>query len=153
VKRQTLGLLCGAVAALAAPIAAQAAHSSHAGHASSSDTDLRCLVLAMNMTESPDQGAKTIGFLGVAYYMGRLDTAGGHADLEARMEAQVAQMKTANIGAIAQGCGEILSDRMKQAGAIDQQLRQKFGTKAPAQPPAAPQQPLLLKPIPSPQSH
>lgn len=152
-KRQTLGLLCGAAAALAAPVAAQAAHPTHAtSHASSSDTDVRCLIFAMNMAASQDQGAKTVGFLGVAYYMGRLDTSAGHGDLEARMEAQITQMKGMNVQPIAQGCGETLSGRMKAVSALGQQLQQKFAPAgaAPAQPA---QQPLVLKPIPSPGSH
>jgi hypothetical protein len=152
VKRHTLGLLCGAVAAVVAPVAAQAAHSSHSGHASGSDTDVRCLVFAMNMAASQDQGAKTVGFLGVAYYMGRLDSAGGHGDLEARMEAQITQMKGMNVAPIAQGCGETLSGRMKAISVVGQQLQQKFVPPAATPAPAA-QQPLVLKPIPSPGSH
>ena len=152
-KRQTLGLLCGAVAALIAPVAADAAHSSHAvSHASSSDTDVRCLIFAMNMASSQDQNAKTVGFLGVAYYMGKLDSAAGHGDLEARMEAQITQMKGLNVAPIAQGCGEALSGRMKEIGVIGQQLQKKFVAQG-APPAPAPQQPLLLKPIPSPGSH
>ena len=151
-KRQSLGLLCGAVAALVAPVAAEAAH--HSGHSSGADTDVRCLVFAMNMAASQDQGAKTVGFLGVAYYMGRIDAAGGHGELEARMEAQITQMKGMNVAPIAQGCGETLSGRMKAISTIGQQLQQKFVPQgaAPAPAPAA-QQPLVLKPIPSPGSH
>jgi hypothetical protein len=153
VKRQTLGLLCGAVAALMAPAAAPAAPS-HAAHASGPDADVRCLIFAMNMAASSDQGAKTVGFLGVAYYMGRLDSAGGHGDLEARMEAQITQMKGMNVSTIAQGCGQALSTRMKAVSVIGQQLQQKFAPAGQAQAPApAQQQPLTLKPIPSPQSH
>ena len=91
-KRQTLGLLCGAVAALVAPVAAQAAHG-HSSHSGSSDTDIRCLMFAMNMAASQDQGAKTVGFVGVAYYMGRLDNGSGHgrpggADAEAQITSR-----------------------------------------------------------------
>jgi hypothetical protein len=108
----------------------------------------------MNMAASQDQGAKTVGFLGVAYYMGRIDSAGSHGDLEARMEAQITQMKGMNVSTIAQGCGEALSTRMKAVSVIGQQLQQKFAPAGQAQAPApAQQQPLTLKPIPSPQSH
>ena len=151
-KRQILGLLCAA--ALAAPVAVQAAPTHATSHASSADTDVRCLIFAMNMAASQDQGAKTVGFLGVAYYMGRIDSAGGHGDLEARMEAQITQMKGMNVSTIAQGCGEALSTRMKAVSVIGQQLQQKFAPAGQAQAPApAQQQPLTLKPIPSPQSH
>jgi hypothetical protein len=107
-------------------------------------------MFAMNMASSQDQGAKTVGFLGVAYYLGRLDGGAGHPDLEARIEGQIAAMKGQNVAPIAQGCGETLSGRMKAISVVGQQLQQKF---APAAPAAAPAPPLTLKPIPSPQAH
>ena len=152
-KRQTLGLLCGAVAALIAPAAAQAAHHSHSGHSSSSDGDVLCLMFAMNMAASQDQGAKTVGFLGVAYYLGRIDAGPSHGDLEPRIEAQIVAMRGQNVAPIAQACGEALSGRMKAISAAGQQLQQKFAPQAPAGAAPAPQQPLTLKPIPSPQTH
>ena len=144
-KRQIVGLLCGAVAALVAPAAAQAAHhSGHSGRASAADTDVRCLVLSMNMIGQPDQGAKTVGFLGAAYFIGRLDAGPSHGDLEPRMEAQIRQMNTMNIA---------LQGRMRLIGVLGQQLQQRFGV-PPAQHPApGASPPPVLKPTPSPQTH
>jgi murein endopeptidase len=149
VKRQTLGLLCGAVAALISPAAAQAAHA-HASHATGSDGDARCLLLAMNMAVSQDQNARSVGVVAMAYYLGRLDAGSSHGDLEARMDSQVVAMKGQSVAPIAQGCGQTLTDRMKAVSAAGQQLQKKYAP--PPSAPAAPP-PLTLKPIPSPQSH
>jgi len=124
VKRQTLALLCGAIAAVMAPAAAQAAHTAH--HAGTGDTDVRCLLFAMNMASSQDQGAKTVGMLGMTYYMGRIDGAGHTADLEQRMEAEIAAMKGQNVAPIAQACGETLQGRMRSIAATGDQLQKKL---------------------------
>ena len=153
-KRQSLGLLCAAAAVLiapaATPVAAQTAH--HTAAASGGGNDIRCLIFAMNMASSQDQGAKTVGFLGVAYYLGKIDASGRSAGLESRMESEISQMKEQKVaaGPIAQACGQELSGRMQAVSQAGQQLQQKFAPQAAA--PAA-QQPLTLKPIPSPGSH
>jgi len=150
VKRQILGLICGAAVAFLAPVATQAAPPAHASHAPASggsEQDLRCLLFAMNMSSSQNEGARTVGIVGMAYYLGRMDASGSHGDLTARAEAQVAQMKGQDIGAIAKVCGETLSGRMKAAGQLNKTLQEKFAPQAAA--PAA-QAPLVLKPIPAP---
>ena len=150
-KRQSLGLLCAAAAVLIAPAATPvAAQTAHHPAAASGANDVRCLIFAMNMASSQDQGAKTVGFLGVAYYLGRIDASGHGAELESRMESEIAQMKTINVAPIAQACGEGLSGRMKAISTVGQQLQQKFAP--PGAAPAA-QAPMTLKPIPSPGSH
>ena len=155
-KRQTLGLLCGAAVALivpaAAPVAAQTAHATHAAHAvGGADSDVRCLILSMSMASGQDQNAKLSGLVGMAYYMGRLDAEGVHADLQDRMDAQYVAMKGQNVNAQGQLCGQALQSHMTTMGALGQHMQAKFGGgPAPAQP-AAPA--TTLKPIPSPGSH
>jgi len=154
VKRQYRGLLCGAVAALLAPAAVPASAQTHAAHhaaaATTGPNDYRCLLFAMNMAASPDQNAKTVGFMGVAYYLGKLDGGAGHGDLEAHMEAEINQMRLQKVvpGPIAQACGQELQGRMQAISTVGQQLQQKLAPQAPAPEPAP-----VLKPIPSPQSH
>jgi len=153
VKRQSLGLLCAAAAVLIAPAATPvAAQTAHHSAAPSGGNDVRCLIFAMNMASSQDQGAKTVGFLGVAYYLGKIDASGRSAGLEAHMETEITQMKEQKIapGPIAQACGQELSGRMQAVSAAGQQLQQKFAPQGAA--PAA-QAPMTLKPIPSPGSH
>jgi len=139
-----------------APAATQAAPPAHTSHASGSDTDVRCLIFAMNMAASQDQSQKTVGFLGLTYYLGRLDAGSNRGDLEARIEGQIAAMKGQNVVAVAQQCGETLQGRMKVITSVGQQLQQKFGGQVPGAAPSqrpAPSQPMVLKPIPSPQTH
>jgi hypothetical protein len=104
----------------------------------------------MNMAVSQDQNARSVGLVAMAYYLGRLDGGSGPAVLEARLDSQIAAMKGQNVAPIAQGCGQTLTERMKAVSAAGQRLQQKY---APPAATPAPQQPLSLKPIPSPQTH
>ena len=145
-KRQTLGLICGAIAVVAAPVAAPAATAAHhAAAPASGANDVRCLIFAMNMAASQDQNAKTVGLVGVAYYMGKLDGSLGHENLEPRMEAEINQMRDQKVapGPIAQACGQELSGRMQAIGQVGQELQQKLAPQAAAPAP-------VLKPIPAP---
>jgi len=155
VKRQTLGLICGALAVVAAPVTAPAAPAAHHAAAPvSGANDVRCLIFAMNMAASQDQNAKTVGLVGVAFYLGRIEGGPSRANLEPRMEAEINQMREQKIapGPIAQACGQELSSRMQAIGQVGQELQQKLAPQG-AAPAPAPQQPMTLKPIPSPQSH
>jgi hypothetical protein len=155
VKRQILGLLCAA-AALVAPVAAQAAHSSHAHGGSSASNDVLCLAFSMSAANSQDQKTQVSGLVGMGYYLGRIEASGAHIDLQQRIDAEIASKKGQNLGALAHACVETLANHIAGLNPINQHLAAEFGAKQPAPgsaPAATPQQPMVLKPIPSPQSH
>jgi hypothetical protein len=78
-------------------------------------TDLRCAVLAFQMSVADDPAMKSAGMMTAFYYLGRLDARLSPADLEPRLTEEIASMtSTMTVDAIqtqARLCGAILTAR------------------------------------------
>jgi hypothetical protein len=83
---------------------------------------IRCLVVSMALSNSPDQNVKTASVLATIYWFGRLDGAGAPRDLEDQMVDLSARMKPDDIRSEAMRCGEIMRIRGKEMQDMGQRL-------------------------------
>jgi hypothetical protein len=74
------------------------------------DSDVKCLVLGIELTADPDPQLQTPGQLTSLYYMGRLNGRLSPADLQAKILAAGKAMSPADMTAAVQTCTATLGD-------------------------------------------
>jgi hypothetical protein len=95
-----------------------------AARADETTDDIHCLVIFMQMSNAPEQGARTGGLIGSFYYMGKLDGHSRSLDLENRIVAEVAKMNAASFQADAARCGRDMTKRGQDAADLGKALQQ-----------------------------
>jgi hypothetical protein len=87
--------------------------------------DLRCAIVYMQMISSQDTKINTAGYIGLMYWMGRLDGRAPNLDLENRIMAELPEMTPDVIRAEAQRCGAEMQVRGKALTEIGNDLVQR----------------------------
>jgi len=98
-----------------------------AGRADDQDTgsDVRCLLVSMNMTQLQNPSLQAAGMMSVMYWMGRLDGRTPDLDLEDRLIAELKAMNPEEFQATAQRCGAALQMRGKAMSDMGADMRKK----------------------------
>ena len=107
------------IAAIAAISVIAAAAPASAG---ASPADVRCLVSAVSMMQSTDQGQKTIGLMASLYFIGKAYGAPDHEDFKAVMETEARRMTAADIAAELKRCGDELNRNGAEVQAVGRSL-------------------------------
>lgn len=97
----------------------------YAGTADDAVSDVRCLIVGMNMGKSSDASTQTAGLMSMYYYFGRLDARSPKPDLEQLIASQVVKMTAADLQAEGTRCGSQLSERGKALQLIGQHLAER----------------------------
>jgi hypothetical protein len=103
---------------------AAAMMSGTAARADATSDDVRCLVIFMQMSNAPAQGAQTGGLIGSFYYMGKLDGRSQGLDLEKMILTEVANMSETSFKADASRCGSDMTKRGQAAADLGKALQQ-----------------------------
>jgi hypothetical protein len=111
-------------AASAAPAAAAPAAAPVAPAAP--PTDLRCLIVFINLAESDDPQAKQIGRLGLIYFWGRLQGHGSTTGIGDRLIDEVTKMTPDDLKTDADTCGGELNASIKTLSDVGQELGQRI---------------------------
>jgi hypothetical protein len=96
------------IAALAA-VGALWTVQAHADDAADTDSDVKCLILGIELSADPDQQLQMPGQMTALYFMGRLNGRAPAQDLQAKITAHAKAMSQADIAATAQSCTTTLS--------------------------------------------
>jgi len=71
-------------------------------------SDVRCLIVYMQISSSTDPKLQTAGLIGTMYWLGRLDGRAPDMDLESQIISELKTMVGERFRAEARRCGEIL---------------------------------------------
>ena len=99
--------------------------------------DVRCVVVAMGLTQSPDPQVKALAAAASLYFVGRIDGRAPDLDLEAMMIRQVNSMSMDDMRGELQRCAGILQTRGDRLKAIGADLQKIAGQAGAAPPPPA----------------
>lgn len=75
------------------------------------NADLRCLILALNVSSSKNVAQKQVGLVQTLYYLGRYDAHAGSANLEAAIVNEMGRMKGVNMQTESKRCGSYVQSR------------------------------------------
>ncbi len=92
--------------------------------------DVRCVVVAMGLTQSPDPQVKALAAAATLYYVGRLDGRAPDLDLEPAMVRQVNSMSMDDMRGELQRCAGALQARGDKLKAIGADLQKIAGQAA-----------------------
>lgn len=84
--------------------------------------DLRCMVVAMRMSESENPVMRASGSSAMMYFLGRLDGHAPNANLEQGLADAVTTMTAEDFAAEGRRCGQIMIDRGKALTAAGEGL-------------------------------
>lgn len=76
-------------------------------------SDIRCLIAAIQISQSSDSKAKEAGTVMAVYYLGRLDGAANDADLEKRLPEEARKETPSSIRNDIVACDNFLAERGK----------------------------------------
>ncbi|HEY2071619.1 MAG TPA: hypothetical protein VGG48_18810 [Rhizomicrobium sp.] len=76
-----------------------------------SEADVRCLVVAINMSEGNATALKLAGTMSALYFLGRIDARSPDMDLEAHLIAELKKMTPEDVKEEAVRCGGMLQAR------------------------------------------
>ena len=102
----------------AAPAQAQEAKSEEVQGTS----DIRCLAIMLQLTHEPDPTAQQAVTLGSAYFLGRLDAAGGTVEIEKRIADELVKMTAESLEAERMRCGGLVTARGQALAVIGAHL-------------------------------
>jgi hypothetical protein len=86
--------------------------------------DIRCVAVALKMTEMPSTEQKSAGLMMAVFYLGRLDGRVPNLDIEKLIVEQVGKMSNADYSSEAIRCGKSLSEKGQKITQIGQKLSQ-----------------------------
>jgi|HubBroStandDraft_5_1064220.scaffolds.fasta_scaffold23435_4 hypothetical protein len=86
--------------------------------------DVRCVAVALRMTEMPAAEQKSSGLMMALYYVGRLDGRAPNLDIEELIIQQIGKMTNADYSSEAIRCGKSLSEKGQKMTQIGQKLGQ-----------------------------
>jgi hypothetical protein len=89
------------------------------------DADVRCVVVAMALTQSADDQARAFAQPALIYFQGRIDGRSPNFDLEPAIIKAVQTMSAASYTTEAARCGAILMDKGQKLHVIGDDLKQK----------------------------
>jgi hypothetical protein len=96
------------------------------------DADVRCIVVAMALTQSADDQARAFAQPALIYFQGRIDGRSPNFDLEPAIIKAVQTMDAGSYAAEAARCGAILMDKGQKLHQIGDDLKQKAKSIAPS---------------------
>ncbi len=82
--------------------------------------DVRCVAVALRMTEMPAAEQKSTGLMMAIFYLGRLDGRTPSLDIEELIFEQIGKMTNADYSGEAIRCGKSLSDKGRKITQIGQ---------------------------------
>jgi hypothetical protein len=96
------------------------------------DADVRCIVVAMALTQSADDQARAFAQPALIYFQGRIDGRSPNFDLEPAIIKVVQTMDAGSYAAEAARCGAILMDKGQKLHEIGDDLKKKAKTILPS---------------------
>lgn len=93
----------------------------HAANAESI-ADVRCIVVAMNVSKELDPARQSAAMMIALYYLGRLDGRGSEPDVENLIAKEAAKMSAAELRAEAERCGAALTTKGNEIQRIGDRL-------------------------------
>jgi hypothetical protein len=86
--------------------------------------DVRCVAVALRMTEMPAAEQKSTGLMMAVFYLGRLDGRTPNLDIEQSIFEQIGKMTNADYSGEAIRCGKRLSEEGRKITQISKNLGQ-----------------------------
>jgi hypothetical protein len=95
---------------------------SHGDDSNDQTRDVRCLLAAVAMMNSPNNTIRAAAATSALYYLGRVDGREPHLDLEKLLAQQSQQISPTDLVAESKRCGQELSTRARILSTIGQRL-------------------------------
>lgn len=87
------------------------------------DADFSCLTVSFLLANSEDEAVRNAGTLSAMYWLGRVDNAGAHDQVEQRLRAAVPALTDDFVRSELQRCGLVLTARGQEIQAIGARMQ------------------------------